>query len=88
MLKHTDIYWHPGNEVPKKSGHYLVFTSGGNITTIEWSSRHKRWNASDAYDACKHGWPTTDPYIVAWADTKLTIDSLREWIKHQEAKHE
>ena len=88
MLKHTDTYWHLGNEVPKKSGHYLVFTSGGDITIIEWSSRHQLWNASDNYGRIANGWPTTDPYIAAWADTKLTIDSLREWIKRQEAKHE
>lgn len=88
MLKHTDTYWHPGNEAPQTSGHYLVFTSGGNITTIEWSSRHQRWNASDKYDTCEHSWPTTDPYIAAWAYTKLTVDSLHQWIKLQEAKHE
>lgn len=44
----TIIEWHdPAEELPEKSGYYLVLKYSGRITELCYSSKHKLFNAID-----------------------------------------
>lgn len=48
----TTIAWHgPAEKLPKKSGDYLVIKAGsGNITTLHYSKKYKRFNCEDHFN--------------------------------------
>lgn len=59
----TTIEWHkPTEKLPEKSGKYLVCYGlyRANITSVEYSTRHKSFNAYDEFD------DATNAIEVAW----------------------
>ena len=65
--------------LPAKSGYYLVHTSAGGFTTLQYSKKHNMWNCNDNDEEHSFAFEHDDPYIVAWADTKLACDQLASW---------
>ena len=51
MLTMQDIIcWNRAEDMPKKSGDYLVITQYGNLMVLSFSVRYSGWNLDDDFD--------------------------------------
>lgn len=62
---------------PEKSGRYLAMDRWGGILTLEYSSRHGLWNASDRTD--RESAEKTAIYgLIAWAEFEDVAREIRQ----------
>lgn len=71
MVSRTIIEWHSVDELPKESGKYILKMLDGDLMSVKYSSKYKKFNTSDSFsekDVKKFG--LDESYYAAWGTIK------------------
>lgn len=65
--------------LPSESGRYLVYTTYGAITTLDYSVKHQGWNCRDDAIEPELIIGIDDDFVIAWAPLESALSLLECW---------
>ena len=74
------VFHKVSEELPQKSGEYIVVTASGTVGSIPYSAKHRRFNFFDSFDPQKTEYQDIYP-AVFWAETpsKFLYENMQQY---------
>lgn len=70
LVSKTIIEWHSVDELPKESGRYIIKLYNGDLMSINYSSKYKKFNALDTFSEKEaKRFNIKNDEFVAWGTT-------------------